>query len=258
MTEPITDDLLDRFAAEIEQSAPEFERRDRPHDQAGWTLAGISRDLLAEVRQTRAKLAAVRNFAEGMRGYCSPHGVSVHYADQLTAVLDAPLAAVLPALPKRDRGATLPVITVACPTCQAQPSVPCANRAAEHSHIKRRLVHSGAVIADPTPTVALTDADMADMGLDPETGLHVRSTPDAAPVVAEEAPADDMVQPFTPESVGVFCDMDDAMWFARCDAEGWESASCITSDEAEQLRLRHIEQHAAPAVGPAATDRQEA
>lgn len=43
----------------------------------------------AALAQANAKLAAVRDFAEGMRGYCSPHGVSVHYADQLTAVLDS-------------------------------------------------------------------------------------------------------------------------------------------------------------------------
>lgn len=200
-------------------------------------------DIERDRDQLNAKLAAVRDFAEGMRGYCSPHGVSVHYADQLTAVLDATPAAVLPVLPKDDRGATRPVLAVACPTCQAKPGMACANRAAEHSHIKRRLAHSGAIITDPTPTVALTDADMADMGLDPETGLHVRPTPGAAPVVAEEAPA----EPF--EHACHVC--------RRKPGEHCESATGGVRSKPHWGR-GVIAPYVAPAIGPAATDGQVA
>lgn len=201
--------------------------------------------LTKQLAQANAKLAAVREFAEGMRGYCSPHGVSVHYADQLTAVLDATPAAVLPALPKDDRGATRPVLAVACPTCQAKPGMACANRAAEHSHIKRRLAHSGAIITDPTPTVALTDADMADMGLDPETGLHVRPTPDAAPVVAEEAPAR---HGYTEH--GHHC-----CTLAPVGIRPHRVARCGGPILCAKCRASAAQLHAAPAVVPAATDR---
>ncbi|MDX5563733.1 hypothetical protein PYK79_10760 [Streptomyces sp. ID05-04B] len=36
---------------------------------------------LAEVAEREA--AAARKYAEEMRNFCSPHGISVHYADQL-------------------------------------------------------------------------------------------------------------------------------------------------------------------------------
>lgn len=95
----------------------------------------------------------------------------------------------------------------------------------------------GVLDSAPEPRPLVTDpADPWYGGLN---GPQAAAVP-AAPV---PAPADDMAQPFRPEGVGVFCDMFDAMWFARCDADGWESESVITSDEAEQLRLRHIEQH---------------
>jgi hypothetical protein len=48
--------------------------------------------LIAEAdrrRAAEAKLDAVRKFADEMRDYCSPHGVSAIYADRLEAILDA-------------------------------------------------------------------------------------------------------------------------------------------------------------------------
>jgi hypothetical protein len=41
-----------------------------------------------EMEQLRAQVEAARRFAAEMRDFCSPHGVSVHYADQLTAAMD--------------------------------------------------------------------------------------------------------------------------------------------------------------------------
>jgi hypothetical protein len=34
------------------------------------------------------EVAAARKYAAEMRDFCSPHGVSVHYADQLIAAMD--------------------------------------------------------------------------------------------------------------------------------------------------------------------------
>ncbi|MCX4885924.1 hypothetical protein [Streptomyces sp. NBC_00847] len=42
----------------------------------------------SEVGVLRAEVAAARRFAGEMREFCSPHGVSVHYADQLEAAMD--------------------------------------------------------------------------------------------------------------------------------------------------------------------------
>lgn len=42
----------------------------------------------ARTAELEARLAAVRAFAEEMRGYCSPNGVAVMYADRLVAVVE--------------------------------------------------------------------------------------------------------------------------------------------------------------------------
>lgn len=44
--------------------------------------------LLHEVASLRAEVAAARKYAGEMRAFCSPHGVSVHYADQLEYAMD--------------------------------------------------------------------------------------------------------------------------------------------------------------------------
>ncbi|MCI3277461.1 hypothetical protein [Streptomyces cylindrosporus] len=41
-----------------------------------------------ENKRLRAEVAAARRFAEEMRNFCSPHGVSVHYANQLVEAMD--------------------------------------------------------------------------------------------------------------------------------------------------------------------------
>lgn len=67
-------------------------------DTASWTAvraiqlmnqAGAERDVAqARVPALEAEVAAARSFAESMRDFCSPHGVSVHYAEQLVAAMD--------------------------------------------------------------------------------------------------------------------------------------------------------------------------
>jgi hypothetical protein len=52
-------------------------------------VVGPTIDLLcAELKQARAEVAAAREYAEAMRNFCSPHGVSVHYAEQLVQAMD--------------------------------------------------------------------------------------------------------------------------------------------------------------------------
>lgn len=44
--------------------------------------------ILPVVQRLEAEVSAARKFAEEMRSFCSPHGVSVHYADQLVEAMD--------------------------------------------------------------------------------------------------------------------------------------------------------------------------
>lgn len=44
--------------------------------------------ILPVMQRLEAEIAAARQYAEEMRGFCSPHGVSVHYADQLVEAMD--------------------------------------------------------------------------------------------------------------------------------------------------------------------------
>lgn len=41
-----------------------------------------------EIKILRAEVAAARQFADDMRQFCSPRGVSVHYAEQLVQAMD--------------------------------------------------------------------------------------------------------------------------------------------------------------------------
>lgn len=47
-----------------------------------------TRDRKAELERLRAEVAAARKYAGEMREFASPHGVSVHYADQLLEAMD--------------------------------------------------------------------------------------------------------------------------------------------------------------------------
>lgn len=51
-------------------------------------LMTVERIAEDEMRSLRAEVAAARQFAGEMREFCSPHGVSVDYADQLEAAMD--------------------------------------------------------------------------------------------------------------------------------------------------------------------------
>lgn len=53
--------------------------------QVGETLRGSTP---AEVESLRREVAAARKYAGQMREFCSPHGVSVDYADQLLEAMD--------------------------------------------------------------------------------------------------------------------------------------------------------------------------
>lgn len=49
------------------------------------TVERIAEDEMAELRR---EVAAARKYAAEMRDFASPHGVSVHYADQLLEAMD--------------------------------------------------------------------------------------------------------------------------------------------------------------------------
>lgn len=52
-------------------------------------VTGPTTELLcAEIRRLKAEVAAARKYAGEMRDFCSPHGVSVHYAAQLLEAMD--------------------------------------------------------------------------------------------------------------------------------------------------------------------------
>lgn len=44
--------------------------------------------VLPILRRLEAEVAAARKYAEAMREFCSPHGISVGYADQLLEAMD--------------------------------------------------------------------------------------------------------------------------------------------------------------------------
>lgn len=56
-------------------------------DTQEWVPA-LASAILPLVQHLEAEVAAARKYAEEMRQFCSPHGVSVHYADQLVEVMD--------------------------------------------------------------------------------------------------------------------------------------------------------------------------
>ncbi|MFD9249576.1 hypothetical protein [Streptomyces bottropensis] len=56
-------------------------------------VAMETRDREQELAVLRAEVAAARQYAEDMREFASPHNVSVHYAEQLTGVMDRARAA---------------------------------------------------------------------------------------------------------------------------------------------------------------------
>lgn len=56
--------------------------------EAHRTTIGQLRDAEARIRLLEAEVAAARKYAGEMRDFCSPHGVSAHYADQLEAAMD--------------------------------------------------------------------------------------------------------------------------------------------------------------------------
>lgn len=56
-------------------------------DTQEWVPA-LASAILPLVQDLEAEVAAARKYADEMRGFCSPHGVSAHYADQLVAAMD--------------------------------------------------------------------------------------------------------------------------------------------------------------------------
>jgi hypothetical protein len=56
-------------------------------DTQEWVPA-LAAAILPLVQHLEAQVAAARKYADEMRDFCSPHSVSVHYADQLTQAMD--------------------------------------------------------------------------------------------------------------------------------------------------------------------------
>lgn len=63
--------------------------------QAGLSTARAEANLDAYAQEWRERaeaaeqeVAAARKYADEMRDFCSPHGVSMHYADQLITAMD--------------------------------------------------------------------------------------------------------------------------------------------------------------------------
>jgi predicted NACHT family NTPase len=56
-------------------------------DTQEWVPA-LASAILPLVQHLEAEAAAARKYADEMRGFCSPHGVSVHYAEQLVETMD--------------------------------------------------------------------------------------------------------------------------------------------------------------------------
>jgi len=56
-------------------------------DTQEWVPA-LAAAILPLVQHLEAEVAAARKYADEMRGFCSPHGVSVHYAEQLVEAMD--------------------------------------------------------------------------------------------------------------------------------------------------------------------------
>lgn len=63
-----------------------FMEEDDPYGHAD--LDEVIRQAGTLVGPLLAELTAARQFAAELREYCSPHGVSVHYADRLIEVMD--------------------------------------------------------------------------------------------------------------------------------------------------------------------------
>lgn len=63
-----------------------FMEEDAPYGHAD--LDEVVRQAGSLVGPLLAEVKAARQFAAEMREYCSPHGVSVHYADRLIEVMD--------------------------------------------------------------------------------------------------------------------------------------------------------------------------
>jgi 4-aminobutyrate aminotransferase-like enzyme len=56
-------------------------------DAQEWVSA-LAAVILPLVRSLETEVAAARKYAAEMRDFCSPHGVSVHYADPLVEAMD--------------------------------------------------------------------------------------------------------------------------------------------------------------------------
>lgn len=77
---PVTPEMEAAATARAVEAAADSER------VAEW-IAAHSQDS-SELESLRREVAAARNYAAEMREFCSPHGVSVRYADQLEAAMD--------------------------------------------------------------------------------------------------------------------------------------------------------------------------
>jgi hypothetical protein len=83
-------EVLRRRLEEAREEARKLRERLRlTTDEKIADLSGPTIDLLcAEINRLKAEVAAARKFAGEMRDFCSPHGVSVDYADRLLEAMD--------------------------------------------------------------------------------------------------------------------------------------------------------------------------
>jgi hypothetical protein len=105
MTDQTATDLRDRLADVIRQAAcdgncqqTEEECREQRIQPYIWHYGKLTvvegspeqfaAAVLPVVQRLEAEVAAARKYAEELREFCSPHGVSVHYAEQLVEAMN--------------------------------------------------------------------------------------------------------------------------------------------------------------------------
>lgn len=96
MTDPTREQMLERIAEAIEKAAIverestcSYFRHDSTFKDDAYDIAEVAYGVVEQqVQVLQDRIAKVRDFAEDMKTWCSPHGVSLMYANRLLAVLD--------------------------------------------------------------------------------------------------------------------------------------------------------------------------
>lgn len=230
MTEPLTDERRIRpvyASPALTEADPTAEI---PHVHANWDM-DFGANLTISATDDPERFEVCLNTSD----YVKRDGIMVHTATKgqvfewmrmLGVVIGAVTpAAVLPALPKDDRGAT-----------QAAEVAPCG--CPVHHHRMRVTKHT----RECSKRIGAAEFDA---GYEPEPADE--PTPDAAPVVAEEAPAEAI------RTCRRCSEPDPMLWHG--DGEHCAHGRQVYADWAAQgVDVVATYRDAAPAVGPAATD----